>query len=70
MREIICYIFGLLCGDGVTAIGAGILWSWREEKRGLNERIKKLEDAFDGKDDRITELERDLLNLRQGGDDF
>jgi hypothetical protein len=70
MREIICYIFGLLCGGGVTAIGAAILWSWREEKRGLNERIKKLEDAFDGKDDRITQLERDLLNLRQGGDDF
>jgi predicted RNase H-like nuclease (RuvC/YqgF family) len=60
----------LLCGGGLTAIGAWILWSWREEKRELNERIKKLEDEFDGKDDRIEGLERDLLNLQRGGDDF
>jgi len=70
MEAIRILIGGMLLGGIITAIIAAALWFYSNNKRITDERIKKLEQDNEDKCEKIEELERDLLRLGQGGDDF
>jgi len=60
----------MISGGAITAAVAWYHWQYSETKRETDERIAKLEQDTEDKDNRISELERELITNFYGGDDF
>lgn len=63
------FVLGLFIGGGITAAIAFALWSYCENKRETDEKIKKLEDAIKSVDiqrgDECGDIKKRLKRLEQ-----